>query len=241
MPTVLVTGANRGLGFEFVQQYAADGWNVIATCRDPAKADKLKALAKKHAAIRIEEIDVTDTKSITVLATKLNGVLIDLLINNAGIFSGNKPVAFNPDDRDKSQDFGTIDPDAWAKVLYTNTIAPVLVTQALLPNVQQSKEPKIIMISSSMGSIAEADQGFIAYRTSKSALNSAMRNISHALKAKKITVVSLHPGWTQTDMGGSWADIKPDVSISGMRKVIAGLTIKNTGQFLRYSGEIVPW
>lgn len=248
MPTILITGANRGLGLEFVRQYAADGWDVIACCRNPAKATDLQKLAAKQENILIETLDVTDLKSIDALAKNLKDRVIDLLINNAGILSGDGQ-SYAPD-RERAPDgrmngegqsFGSIDAAGWQKVLAANTIAPVMMLQAFVSHLMRSENPKLVNITSKMGSIGEMGTGYIAYRTSKAALNAAMCNIGPDLQAKKIAWVNFHPGWVQTDMGGKSADITPDVSITGMRKVIAGLTLKNTGQFLDYQGKTVPW
>jgi NAD(P)-dependent dehydrogenase (short-subunit alcohol dehydrogenase family) len=243
MPTVLITGANRGIGLEFVRQYAAEGWNGIACCRNLQKADQLQALAKAHKNIRIEALDVTDTKSIAALAAKLKDTPIDLLINNAGIYSGSGGDGshFSSNNRDPSQTFGSLDAESWGRVLRTNAIAPLMVAQALMPSLTKSKNAKIVMITSRMGSIANAEEGDIAYRSSKAALNAAMHNIAMSLQSKSITVVAVHPGWVKTDMGGAYADMTPEQSVSALRKLIAELTLKQTGQFLRYNGESVPW
>lgn len=241
MPTVLITGANRGVGLEFTRQYAADGWDIIACCRQPTKADKLQALARTDKKIRIQPLDVADFKAVTALAGTLKDTPLDLLINNAGVFSG---LGFSYSEGrkvDDSQEFGSLDSEAWDRVLRTNTIAPIMMTQAFVPHLAKGKDSKAIMISSGMGSIEKMGPGYIAYCTSKAALNAAMRNIAHNLKQQKIAAACFHPGWVQTDMGGTHAQVKPEDSVSGMRKVIAGLTLKQTGQFINYKGEILPW
>ena len=243
MPVVLVTGASRGLGFEFVRQYAADGWDVIACCRKPEAAKELRALAAKQKTVRVEALEVTDQNSIGALAQKLKNVPLDLLINNAGIFSGTGRDGrdFQDDADDKSQSFGTIESAAWARVLETNAIAPIMVTEALTGNLLLGKGRKAVMITSKMGSIELAGEGDIAYRSSKAALNAAMHNIALSLKDRNVTVAALHPGWVKTDMGGSRALLAPEESITGMRQVIAGLTPDKTGQFFDYSGKALPW
>ncbi|MGE3623980.1 MAG: SDR family oxidoreductase [Bdellovibrionales bacterium] len=238
MTDVLVTGANRGIGLEFVRQYAAGGCEVIACARHPEKAGKLQELAGKHASIRIETLDVTDPSSVAALAAKLRDRPIDILINNAGIYSG-APGGAGANDDDKSQDFGSIDAEAWDRVLRVNTIAPIMVLQAFAPHLARGRDRKAVMITSRMGSIAEMGRGYIAYRTSKAALNAAMVTVSHELKAQKITVVNLHPGWVKTDMGGPNALIDPETSVAGMRAVIAGLA--QTGQYLNYEGKPIAW
>ncbi|MDP9126679.1 MAG: SDR family oxidoreductase [Pseudomonadota bacterium] len=240
MSTVLITGASRGLGLEFAKQYATDGATIIACCRMPAKAKELQALAKAHKNIQIEKLDVNEAKSIKALAKKLKSKAIDILINNAGVISGDKkraPVSAQAN----GQSLGSIDAKAWLTVLKTNAIAPLMVLEAFLPQILQGKERKVVNITSRMGSINDMGTGYIAYRTSKAALNAAMANISLDLTAKKIAWVNLHPGWVKTDMGGQGADITPPVSVTGMRAVIGRLTLKTTGQFLGYDGKVIPW
>jgi NAD(P)-dependent dehydrogenase (short-subunit alcohol dehydrogenase family) len=239
MPSVLITGANRGLGLEFVQQYAGDNWDIIAACRAPATASKLQALAAKNSRIKIEELNVAEENSIKALAKKLDGAAIDVLINNAGIFSGGKGSGVA--DGDDSQNFGSIDGEAWEKVLRINTISPILMVQAFVPHLLRGKQKKAINITSRMGSIAEMGSGYIAYRTSKSALNAAMLVAAHDLKDHNITIVNLHPGWVKTDMGGPDAMLEAESSILGMREVIAGLGPDDTGRFLSYEGQNIPW
>ena len=239
MPTLLITGANRGLGLEFVRQYAGDTWNVIAACREPSKANELQALAKANPSIRIEQLDVANDASVAALAAKLNDVSIDLLINNAGIYSGATREGVDSDD--DSQSFGVVDADAWAKVLRINTIAPIMVTQAFAPHVAKSQQKKIVNITSRMGSIGETSGGYLAYRSSKAALNAAMRSILNDLTQQGIATLNLHPGWVQTDMGGTSAPLKPADSIAGMRRVIDALELKNSGQFLSYDGKTIQW
>lgn len=239
MPTILITGANRGLGLEFVRQYAADGARVIACCRAPAAAEALNKLAADHSQVTVEELDVIRPASIAALAGRLQGGALDVFINNAGVLTGSTTGASVAGD--PSQTFGTLDSDAWDYVLRINTIAPIMLAEAFSPHVAASGQGKIINISSSMGSLARGQSGFTAYRSSKAALNSAMLSIAVPLAKLGITIANLHPGWVQTDMGGQGADITPEESISGMRKVIAALTLKDTGRFLDYTGAIVPW
>jgi NAD(P)-dependent dehydrogenase (short-subunit alcohol dehydrogenase family) len=240
MTTLLVTGANRGLGLEFVRQYAQDPVTILATCRTPEKADALQALAATHKNITIHRLDAADPESMRHLVRQLGKTPLDILINNAGILSGRDGV-FTPSVADPSQTLGSLDSKAWEKVLWVNTIAPILVTEACLPLLRQSKAAKIVMISSGWGCITDMDSGYIAYRTSKAALNAAMRNIADTLKQEGITTVSLRPGWVITDMGGPNADLTPQTSIAGMKNVIAGLTVKDTGTFFGYDGKIYPW
>ncbi len=234
-PTVLIAGASRGLGLEFARQYAADGWRVIACARNPETAFEPQALK-----VQCEQLDVTDGNSIKTLATKLKDTPLDLLINSAGVFSGKSGV--NASGIDETQTFESIDTEGWMKVLRTNTIAPIMVAQAFRKNLATSGNGKIAIVSSRMGSIASIRRnGDIAYRSSKAALNAAMKSISFNLKDDGITIVSLHPGWVKTDMGGPEADLPPQDSVAGMRRVIASLKQEDSGQFFNYDGQILPW
>lgn len=244
MPTVLITGANRGLGLEFTRQYAADGWRVIACCRSPEKATALKTLAEKTDSVQIEKLDITNAEDIASLKSKLKGRPLDILLNNAGIFSGTgiDGHVFLEGESDESQHFGSIDPAAWAKSFRNNAIAPIMVTQALVSNLALGKERKIVMISSKMGSISSISrEGDTAYRTSKAALNAAVKSISFTLKDEKIIVVCFHPGWVKTDMGSQSAELTPKESIGSMRKVISTLAPKDSGRFFNYDGQPLPW
>jgi len=226
MPTVLITGAGRGLGFEFAKQYAADGWKVIATVREPAAGAKLSALGKT---VEVHLADVTDRAANARLAKDLKGAAIDVLICNAGIYGP------------KGQPFGQTDYAAWEQVMRVNAMAPMAVVEALVDNVAASAQKRIVMMSSGLGSIARNDGGDPIYRSSKAALNQVMRTLSAELKDRGITVVSVSPGWVKTDMGGSAAPLTADVSIKGLRKVIAGLSVKDTGRYLHYDGTENPW
>jgi NAD(P)-dependent dehydrogenase (short-subunit alcohol dehydrogenase family) len=227
VPTVLVTGANRGLGLEFVRQYAAEGWRVIAACRDP---DGAVALNKIKGDVAVHKLDVTNAKQIAALARALKGEPIDLLINNAGI---------NPNEGDRP---GRMDYDAWEETLSVNTIAPFRVTEALLPNLLMSKRKTVVSMTSGLGSIARnTDGGIYAYRSSKAALNMAMRSLAADLRGEGVTVVVFSPGWVRTDMGGRSAPVGVKESITGMRSVIARLKRSDSGRFFNYEGNQVPW
>jgi NAD(P)-dependent dehydrogenase (short-subunit alcohol dehydrogenase family) len=224
MPTVLITGAGRGLGLEFAKQYAADGWQVIACVRNPDKADALK---KVKGDVAIERLDVVDEADIKALAARLAGRNIDLLINNAGIYGPRN---------------GHNDTKSWLEVFQVNTIAPYRVAEALAPLVAKSKQKTIVNITSQMGSVgstSSADSPI--YRSSKAALNMVMKGLSHALKGQGVTVVLFHPGWVKTDMGGKGAPLEAPDSIGGMRKVIGKLTAADSGKFFNYDGKPLPW
>jgi NAD(P)-dependent dehydrogenase (short-subunit alcohol dehydrogenase family) len=227
MPTVLITGAGRGLGLEFARQYAADGWRVIAGCREPKKSGALRALKGN---IAVEKLDVNDPTSVSRLAKKYARATIDVLINNAGIYG---PRKFT---------MRTVDYDAWADVLRTNAMAPLRVAAAFLPQVARGRKKIIATVSSWMGSIAQNETGgAYIYRSSKAAVNMVMKSLSIDLKGKGIVVAVLHPGWVRTDMGGPNAAIDPNESVAGMRAVIAKLKKKDTGKFFNYDGKPLPW
>ena len=223
--TVLITGANRGLGLEFARQYSAAGWEVIGTARRPDAADDLKALA----GVRIMQLDVTDPTSIATLAESLEGAAIDLLINNAGIF----PRVSTLDE----VDFNDV-----ALTLAVNTIGPMRVTRALLPHLRGGKKRQIVSITSGLGSITDNSSGrFYGYRESKAALNMFNRSLAAELRDEGFTCIVMSPGWVQTDMGGPNARLTPVQSISGMRAVIDKLTPAVSGTFWNYDGSQVPW
>jgi NAD(P)-dependent dehydrogenase (short-subunit alcohol dehydrogenase family) len=229
MPTVLVTGANRGLGLEFVRQYAADGWTVHACCRDPGTAKELKAI---KGAITIHALDVADRASIKALAKALKSTAIDVLINNAGVYGG---------DRDR-QTFGKVDDGSWDATLRTNALGPLMITEALVDNVARGGAKIIACVTSKMGSMADnTSGGAYIYRASKAALNAVAVSLAHDLKARGLTVIAFHPGWVQTDMGGRGPPITPKVSIAGMRAVIAAARPADSGKFPNYDGATIPW
>jgi NAD(P)-dependent dehydrogenase (short-subunit alcohol dehydrogenase family) len=230
MTTVLVTGANRGIGLEFVRQYLADRAGVIACCRDPDAASELQALAAaSHARLRVMKLDVANAADIAALKTALAGVPIDILINNAGI-SG--PRRQSADD---------IDLDGWLEAFRVNTIAPVAVSQALHANLKAGAEKKLAAITSQLGSTANNGGQRYAYRSSKAALNNAMRGLSRDWAGDGIAVGIYHPGWVKTDMGGQAAPVTPEQSVRGLRQRIAELGKANSGDYLDYAGQALPW
>jgi NAD(P)-dependent dehydrogenase (short-subunit alcohol dehydrogenase family) len=231
VPTVLVTGVNRGLGLEFVRQYAADGWRVYAGCRAPSAADALQALAAASAGLlSIHALDVRDRASIQRLAAELAGQPIDLLINNAAIWGSAKQVLGGLDDR------------TWAEVLDVDVVGPVRVTEAFLENVAASVRRTVVMLSSRLGSLALNDSGGrLMYRAAKAGLNAVAKSLAVDLAPRGIVCVALSPGWARTDMGGPQAPLSPVDSIAGMRRVIEGLDLTQSGQFLAYDGTTVPW
>lgn len=231
MPCVLVTGSNRGLGLEFCNQYAKAGWKVLACCRQPEKALALSNLAEKHPNIRIHKLDVRDFSEIDALSKSLAAESIDVLLCNAAIYSDNKQNGFEK-----------IDYDSWLESFKVNSLAPVKLAESFLPQLKRSQLKLIVGITSLMGSISDnSSGGSLFYRSSKSALNAAMKSLSIDLAPQGIGVLLLHPGWVKTDMGGEQAPLTAEPSISGMIKVIGGFSPKQSGSFLNYKGDILPW
>ena len=226
MPTVLITGASRGIGLEFARQYAAAGWKVLACCRTPGKAADLNGITGD---VSVFALDVDDDGNIAELAQQLKTEPIDVLINNAGV------------SRPEASTLGQISSDVWLQVLRTNTIAPLKMAEAFLPNMEAGTEKKLIAISSRLGSIALNEGGRYSYRSSKAALNSAWKSLAGDTAGKGMICVVFHPGWVQTDMGGKAAPVTPPQSVSGMMKVIAGLTNKDNGTFRNFDGDTLPW
>lgn len=230
MPKLLITGANRGLGLEFVRQYAEAGWQVEACCRAPDQAAELSALANSWPhQITLHALDVTDNAAISALAQQLKGENLDLLINNAGIKGA------------EEQDLEQLDFDSWQQVHKVNVMAPFAVSQAFHKHVAAAENGKIVIISSIMGSVGlNMAPSMIIYRSSKAAVNMVMKSLANAL-APAVTVAAFHPGWVRTDMGGPGGDIDVKTSISGMRNVIDKLTPAENGGFFNYNGDDIAW
>jgi len=231
MSTVLITGANRGLGLEFARQYAAEGWQVLATCRTPKAAKELQQLAADgRGRIRVLEMDVTDVASVRAAAATIKGEAIDLLLNNAGVGGP------------RGQQIGNLDYTAWAHVIDTNTLGPMRVTEAFLENVAKSGLKQVVTITSGLGSLADnTSGGYYAYRSSKAAINMVMKSAAVDLASRGITCIVMSPGWVRTDMGGSGGKLSPAESIGAMRSVIAALRQDDSGRFLSYTGKPYPW
>lgn len=229
--TYFITGCNRGLGLEFVQQLLARGERVIATCRDIATATDLTALTLKHSGqLSLVEMDVSDEASMREAVALLNDEAIDVFINNAGVYGP------------RDANFGNVDGPAMAEVLYTNAVAPVLLTQLLIDNVRKGSGKKLVYVSSKMGSIADNGRGgSYIYRSSKTALNSIVKSLALDFAPEGIAAATLHPGWVRTDMGGPNGLIDAPESVSGMLNVIDGLSVANTGQFFNYDGATIAW
>ena len=229
MPTVLVTGANRGLGLEFSRQYAAAGWKVLACCRRPDAAAELAALAGANSKLSVHALDLADFATVDALAAALAEEAIDVLLCNAGVYA------------DKAGNgFGALDYPSWLHSFVVNTQAPVKLAEAFLPQLKRGGRPLIVAVSSLMGSIADnSSGGSIMYRSSKAALNAAMKSL--ALNLEGVGVLILHPGWVRTDMGGQNAPLSPPESVSGMRQVIEGYTPADSGRFIDFRGNAAPW
>jgi NAD(P)-dependent dehydrogenase (short-subunit alcohol dehydrogenase family) len=227
MPSVLISGANRGIGLEFARQYAADGWHVHATARDPDAAADLALLGER---VSIHRLDVTDEGSIAELARALVDTPIDLLIANAGI-SG-----------DLARPVERIDRGEMIAVMAVNSFGPLALAAALLPNLRLGKLKIAVAISSLMASIALNDYGTqYVYRASKTALNALWRSLAQEWREHEIACVLLRPGLVRTRMTNFKGDLDPSESVSGMRRVIAGLTLADSGRFISYDGKDVPW
>ncbi|TXI28856.1 MAG: SDR family oxidoreductase [Nitrosomonas oligotropha] len=232
MRTMLITGANRGIGLEFVRQYAADGWRVVACCRKPAAAEALNRLAAQYLnQVTVHALDVTDHVQIDQLTQTLSDQPIDLLINNAGVY----PPA-------RGDALGETDYAAWQQAFAVNTMAPLKMTEAFIQQVSRSELKTIVTITSKMGSIADnRGGGSYIYRSSKAGVNIVMKSLSIDLNPQKIIAVVLHPGWVKTDMGGPGALITTEQSVTGMRRVIGNLTLQDSGKFYAFDGKEVPW
>ena len=226
MPTVLITGAARGLGLDFTKQYAAKGWKVLACARKPDGLKGIKGDIHHHA------LEVTDYKAVKALAAKLTDEKIDVLICNAGV-GGERGS--------NAQDLGTLDPELWRHIFEVNTLAPLMMAEAFVEHVARSQQKKMIGISSILGSIKNNNGGRYFYRASKTALNMEWSVLAKDVEAKGIICVALHPGWVQTDMGGPTATLTIDQSVPGMVKVIDGLKPSDNGRFLQYDRGELPW
>jgi len=218
LPTVLITGGNRGIGLEFARQYLADGWEVIATARQ--SSPELDALD-----VRVEPLDLADREAVAAFPSRVEASL-DLFIANAGT---SQPM--NTQGADNARE--------WQSMMMVNAIAPYQLGKALLPRMAEGG--KMVAISSGMGSIAENSGGWVPYRTSKAALNMAWNSLALEAKPRGVTAVVLSPGWVKTRMGGTGAEISAEESVRDMRALIDRLAIADTGKFLRRSGSEIAW
>jgi NAD(P)-dependent dehydrogenase (short-subunit alcohol dehydrogenase family) len=229
----LVTGANRGLGLEFVRQLLARGDRVVATCRQPGKATALNSLAGEHPGrLHVLPLDVADPRAIAELQRELllladDGDRLDLLVNGAGVLhSGER--------------FGSVSAVNLDDSFRTNAMGPFLLTQALATRLADGA--RVANITSQLGSIANTTRfGTPSYDISKAAQNMATALLAAALRERGIVVIALHPGWVQTDMGGAGATVTPEQSVTGLLRVIDGLKPSDSGRFLDWRGESLPW
>ncbi len=231
MPSILITGANRGLGLSFVKQYAAHGWRIFACCRNLDDAATLNAVAAAAGDnVTVHGLDITDGASVAALADEMSHEAIDVLLNNAGAYL------------DKNIGFGDSDFDAWEQTFRVNTLGPMRMAEAFVDHVARSERKQIVCISSKLGSQTEnTSGGAYAYRASKAALNAVVRSLTVDLKDRGVTAVVFHPGWVSTDMGGDSAPVTPETSVHGLREAIEGLSLADSGRFLNYDGTEIPW
>lgn len=235
MQDIMITGSNRGVGLALVKEYLSrKDVHIFATCRNPDSADDLQSLkAKNPGALTIVTLDINDTEAIhrasEIVSAKTSK--LDLLINNAGIFPRTP----------ENVSFGQLSREALNHVVTTNSVSPVIVTQAFVDLLKQGENPRVVMVSSKMGSIAQAGNSGFSYRMSKTALNMATKILSLELETYGITVITTHPGHVSTDMGGQGAPVKPSQSATGLAKIADNLMPAQSGKFFNYTGEEIPW
>ncbi len=247
--TVLITGANQGIGLEFAKEYAARGWTVIATHRRQTTPAELAQLAARYPKVRVERMDVTDPAQIAALGAKLQGVPIDVLLNNAGLVRTD-PVS--KPGGNTNQMFGTLDYKLLDDFIHTNVAGPLRVTETFIGNVEASHQKKIIAISSAAGSVSVPPfmpngspvPDHYWYRISKAALNSAMRLLSAQFRGQGVIVVMFHPGGVQVESFGNDklpGFVPPAEAIGKMIRTIDTLTMKDSGRFMDNDGKDHPW
>jgi NAD(P)-dependent dehydrogenase (short-subunit alcohol dehydrogenase family) len=229
-PTILITGANRGIGLELTRQFAADGWTVLACCRNPADAAELQALSEHNSAIEVHTLDVTDYQQMAALSAELQDRPLDILLSNAGIYGP------------RGAGFGEVDPAHWREVLEVNSIAPLMLVQAFVEQVAASQQKLVAVISSKMGSIADnGSGGSYIYRSSKTMVNLVVKNLSIDLAGRGISAITLHPGWVKTEMGGANAEVGVDESAAGLKSILQSAGPAQNGQFIEFNGDPIPW
>ncbi|MEX1197652.1 MAG: SDR family oxidoreductase [Pseudohongiellaceae bacterium] len=230
MKHIVITGANRGIGLELVRQARSKGYAVTAACRRPDTAEELLALRDEHRNLDVLPLELSDAHSIDRFVHELDGRAIDVFINNAGIYG----------QRDAT--LGNVDPEAWHRAFQVNTIAPLILTQKLLPQLRDGAGRRLAYLSSKMGSIADnTSGGSYVYRSTKSALNQVVRSLAEDLKPDGFIALALHPGWVRTDMGGPNGLIDTETSAAGLLSVIESATAGQSGQFLNYDGGVIEW
>ena len=231
MPSILITGTNRGIGLELVRQYLIGGWSVYATARDLQNATELQQLAIEYPEnLQTYSLDVTNNEQRLALASQLKGIPLDILINNAGVYG--QGDAF----------FGNTDEEQWLEALRINTISPMKVMELLANNIALGEKKIIASMSSKMGSMDDnSSGGSYVYRSTKAALNAIMVSAAQDLKSSGISAVILHPGWVRTDMGGPNGEINVQQSAECLRSILASVHIENSGNFYDIDGSIIPW
>ena len=228
METVVITGANRGIGLGLTRRYLEAGKRVVATCRDSSRPGELGTLAS-HENLRVFQLEVRDADSVSRLSSSLSGETVDVLINNAGVMGSTR------------QGIDDMDYEAWLEAFEVNTLAPFRLATALRAQLQRSRRPRIVTLSSQMGALALESTGFYAYRSSKAAVNKVMQVMAADLEKDGIIACPVHPGWVRTEMGGAGADISVAESVSGLFDLIETMTMAHSGRFWTWEGNEHPW
>ncbi len=230
MARVLITGAGRGIGLQLVKEFIERGHEVIGTVRSLQGKENINRLSEECGReVEVYEVEVTSKESVEQFSNHLNNREIDILINNAGVIGGD------------NQEVTGFDFAEWSKTFEVNAVSPMRMTLSLLPAIRQSQKPKIVTISSIMGSLARERTGSIAYRSSKAAVNKAMQCLALELKSEGIGVYLMHPGWVRTEMGGPEADISVEESAAGIAQTILTFTIEDSAKFWQYDGALLEW
>ncbi len=232
MPSILVTGAGRGMGLEWVRQCGQRGWRVYATCKDPFDAGELRRLDEQLDTVSLHKLDVTDPAQVATLARTLPNAGIDVLLHNAGVWK----------DWDPTLRIGKLKFDAWEETWQVNVLGVARVTDALLEQVARSDMRLVVGITSEMGCVSNiTSPGSYAYRASKAALNAMLHGMAHELKKRSVGVLLLHPGWVRTRIGGDSAALSPAEAVTGMLERIEGFTMEQTGKLFNYRGREIKW
>lgn len=229
--SILVTGANRGIGLELVRQYLGAGWRVYACCRRPDQAADLNALVQQyHSTLSVHPLDVNNVAQRAALVQAMEDDPIDILFNNAGIYGP------------KAQEYGLTDEKQWLETFRVNAIAPLKLMEALTDNVANSRRKLMVAMTSKMGSMADnSSGGSYAYRSSKAALNAVLKSAAIDLRSRGITVLTLHPGWVKTAMGGGGALTSAEECVEKLRKILDNAKLHQSGKFFQADGTEVPW
>lgn len=234
MANIIITGANRGIGLALVKTYLLGGDRVFALCRQPQQADQLNELAASAGGqLTVHTVDMADADSITTFAGSLKDTPVDVLLNVAGIVGGRTDSLLKAP-------FSEADFDDWRTAFEVMTIGPFRLTQAVLPNLIAARG-KVMTVSSQIAASTWPRGGLYAYGATKAAVNRLMRSLAFDLRDKGVTVALVHPGWVQTDMGGANAEITPQESAAGIKQVLDGLTLEDTGKFFKWNGEEHVW